>query len=203
MTVTKPSRAQYKEYADTKKKSSFDVMFLRFDCLSNRMIQEQFKREALPLRNQLLAYARRLLGNVAEAEDIVQEVYVKLWHMRGELPSCDSVKAMSVHITKNLCLNWMKQRRDRAQETLDGLAVLNEEPEPDVALEQKDTVEHVMRIIGRLPDLQRAILRMKHVDSFEVEEIAELTGSNPDAVRMNLSRARKKVKEEFFKMQKS
>jgi RNA polymerase sigma-70 factor (ECF subfamily) len=185
-----------------RKKTLFDVMFLRFDCLLNRMIREQFKREVLPLRNRLLTYARRLLGDVAEAEDVVQEVYVKLWHMRGELPSCDSVKALSVHITRNLCLNRMKQRRDRAQESLDGLAVLNDEPEPDVALEQRDTVEHVMRIIDRLPDLQRAILRMKHVDGLEVEEIAGLTGSNPEAVRMNLSRARKKVKEEFFRMQK-
>ncbi|MDR1337034.1 MAG: RNA polymerase sigma factor [Tannerella sp.] len=157
----------------------------------------------MPLRSRLLIYARRLLGDVAEAEDIVQEVYMKLWRMRGELPSCDSIKALSVHITRNLCLNRMKQRRDRVRETLDGLAVLNEEPEPDVALEQKDTVEQVMRIIDGLPELQRAILRMKHVDGFEVEEIAELTGSNPDAVRMNLSRARKKVKEQFFKMQKS
>jgi RNA polymerase sigma-70 factor (ECF subfamily) len=42
---------------------------------------------------------------------------------------------------------------------------------------------------------------MKHIDGFEVEEIASITGSNPEAVRMNLSRARKKVKELFFKMQ--
>ena len=44
-------------------------------------------------------------------------------------------------------------------------------------------------------------LRMKHVDGFEVEEIAGLTGSTPEAVRMNLSRARKRVREQFFKMQ--
>jgi RNA polymerase sigma-70 factor (ECF subfamily) len=176
-------------------------MFLSFDCLLNRMVREQFKNEVLPLRNRLLTYARRLLGDAAEAEDIVQEVYVKLWHMRGELPSCNSIKALSVQITKNLCLNRMKQRRDRIRETLDGRAVLSEEPEPDVALEQKDTVEQVMRMIDGLPDLQRAILRMRHLDGLEVEEIAELTGSNPEAVRMNLSRARKKVKEQFFKMQ--
>jgi RNA polymerase sigma-70 factor (ECF subfamily) len=167
------------------------------------MVREQFKKEVLPLRNRLLTYARRLLGDAAEAEDIVQEVYLKLWHIRSELPSCNSIGALSVQITRNLCLNRIKQRRGRAQETLDGLAAPNGEPEPDVALEQKDTVEQVLRIIDRLPDLQRAILRMKHVDGLEVEEIAELTGSNPEAVRMNLSRARKKVKEQFFKIQPS
>ena len=68
-------------------------------------------------------------------------------------------------------------------------------------LEQKDSLEHVMRLINKLPGLQQTILRMKHVDGFEVEEIAGLTGSTPEAVRMNLSRARKRVREQFFKMQ--
>jgi RNA polymerase sigma-70 factor (ECF subfamily) len=166
------------------------------------MVQEQFKREVLPLRNQLLSYARRLLGDVAEAEDIIQEVYMKLWYMRSELQSYNSIKALSVHITKNLCLNRIKLRRDRVEEGLDGLVVLNEEPEPDIALEQKDHLEHVLRIMDGLPGLQQTVLRMKHLEGLEVEEIAELTGSSPEAVRMNLSRARKKVKEQFFKMQK-
>ncbi|MDR1525499.1 MAG: sigma-70 family RNA polymerase sigma factor [Tannerella sp.] len=156
----------------------------------------------MPLRNQLLSYARRLLGDVAEAEDIIQEVYMKLWYMRSELQSYNSIKALSVHITKNLCLNRIKLRRDRVEEGLDGLVVLNEEPEPDIALEQKDHLEHVLRIMDGLPGLQQTVLRMKHLEGLEVEEIAELTGSSPEAVRMNLSRARKKVKEQFFKMQK-
>jgi RNA polymerase sigma-70 factor (ECF subfamily) len=163
------------------------------------MLQEQFKREVLPLRNQLLIYARRLLGDAADAEDIVQKVYLKLWYMRGELPSYNSIKALSIQIAKNLCLNRIKQHRGRTRETLDGLLVLNEEPEPDVMLEQKEHVEHVMRMIDGLQCLQQTILRMKHVDGFEVEEIAELTGSNPEAIQMNLSRARKKIKEQFLK----
>ena len=72
---------------------------------------------------------------------------------------------------------------------------------PYTQLEQKDSLEHVMRLINKLPGLQQTILRMKHVDGFEVEEIAGLTGSTPEAVRMNLSRARKRVREQFFKMQ--
>jgi RNA polymerase sigma-70 factor (ECF subfamily) len=167
------------------------------------MVQERFKREVLPLRNQLLSYARRLLGDAADAEDIIQEVYMKLWYMRSDLQSYNSIKALSVHITKNLCLNRIKLRRDHVRESLDGLAVLNDDPEPDIVLEQKDHVGHIMRIIDGLPGLQQTVLRMKHVEGLEVEEIAELTGSNPEAVRMNLSRARKKVREQFFKMQRN
>ena len=160
---------------------------------------EQFKQEVLPLRKNMLLYAKRILGDEDEAEDVIQEVYLKLWYMRGNLQSYNSIAALSMHITKNMCINRLRVR-GKMQEDVDGHVVLNEEPEPDIRLEQKDNFEHVMRIIDRLPGLQQTILRMKHIDGFEIEEIAELTGSNREAVRVNLSRARKKVRDEFFKI---
>ncbi|MPN37472.1 hypothetical protein SDC9_184991 [bioreactor metagenome] len=48
--------------------------------------------------------------------------------------------------------------------------------------------------------MQQAIIRMKDIEEYEVEEIAEITGTRPDAVRTNLSRARKKVREEYIKL---
>ena len=161
------------------------------------MQQEQFKKEVLPLRDKLLSYAQRILGDAEEAEDIIQEVYLKLWSMRDSLHSYNSIAALSKHMTKNLCVNRLNSFsvRHRLPESLDGLIVMNEEPEPDIQLEQKDSLKHVMRIIDKLPELQQTILRMKHVEGFDVEEIAELTGSSQEAVRMNLSRARKRVRE--------
>jgi RNA polymerase sigma factor, sigma-70 family len=163
------------------------------------MQQEQFKQEVLPLRKKLLRYAQRMLDDVEEAEDVIQEVYLKLWNIRDKLLSYDSIIALSSRITKNLCINHLRVR-GRTQESLDDLAVTDEEPEPDVRLEQKDNVEHVMRLIDSLPKLQQSILRMRHVDGFEIEEIAQLTGSNVESIRVNLSRARKKVREQFFKI---
>ncbi|MDR0748217.1 MAG: sigma-70 family RNA polymerase sigma factor [Tannerellaceae bacterium] len=164
------------------------------------MKQEQFKEEALPLRAQLLFYAQRLLNNPEDAEDVVQEVFLKLWYMRDELGAYNSVPALSVQITKRLCLNRINARQRRG-EGLDAVNPASDLLTPEALLEQKDSVTHVMRIIAQLPALQQTILRMRHIDGFEVEEIAALTGSAPEAVRMNLSRARKKVKETFFKMQ--
>ena len=169
------------------------------------MNQEQFKREILPLRKQMLLYARSVLENPEDAEDVVQEVLMKLWYMRRELHRYESVAALSVEMTKNLCLNRLKvaQRKIESLEHLSKaeLAFESEIPSPLAQLEQKDDVAHVMRIIDRLPELQQTILRMRHIDGFEIDEIAALTGSKPEAVRMNLSRARKKVKEIFLKIQ--
>ena len=161
------------------------------------MQQEQFKKEVLPLRHKLLLYAQRIVCDEEEAEDIIQEVYLKLWYMREDLLSYNSIMALAIQITKNLCINHIRIR-ERSFENIDELYILNEEPGPDVQLEQKDSVGHVMRIIDGLPGLQQTILRMKHVDDFEIAEIAELTGSNQEAVRVNLSRARKKVRDEWL-----
>ena len=65
---------------------------------------------------------------------------------------------------------------------------------PEMKLVEEENMQEILEVIGTLPDLQQSILRMKHLEGFEVEEIARLTGSTPVAVRTNLSRARKKSK---------
>jgi RNA polymerase sigma-70 factor (ECF subfamily) len=162
------------------------------------MEQTQFKKEILPLRERLISYAERLLENKSDAEDIIQEVFLKLWCMRDELGGYNSVEALAVTMTKHLCLNRLKvNQRERTDIT--GLVLPDETHSPAEQLEQKDSLEQVMRIIDQLPGLQQTILRMKHIDGMEVDEIATLTGSSPEAIRTNLSRARKRVKELFFK----
>ena len=72
--------------------------------------KNSLKKEILPLREKLFLYARRLLDNPEDAEDVMQEVFLKLWYMRGELDYYNNVMALSVQITKHLCLNRMKVR---------------------------------------------------------------------------------------------
>ena len=140
------------------------------------MEQAQFKKEILPLRERLQKYAERLLENNCDAEDIIQEVFLKLWSMRNELSNYVNVEALSVTITKHLCLNRLKDNQ-RIGDDLNGLVLIDENLSPAEQLEQKDNLTHVMCIIDRLPGLQQSILRMKHIDGLEIEEIAALTGS--------------------------
>ena len=165
------------------------------------MEQAQFKKDVLPLRERLILYAERFLENKSDAEDIIQEVFLKLWRMRDELDNYNSVDALSVTITKHLCLNRLKVSQ-REREDLTGIVFIDENHSPAEQLEQKDSVTQVMLIIDQLPGLQQAVLRMKHIDELEIKEIAALTGSSPEAIRVNLSRARKKVKEIFFNINK-
>jgi RNA polymerase sigma-70 factor (ECF subfamily) len=157
------------------------------------MEQEQFKKEILPLRSRLLSYAQRLLGNKNDAEDIVQDVFSKLWIMRNDLERYNYIPAFSLTVTKHLSLNLLK-KNEREYNALDE-SIEADNLSPYAGLEQKDELEQLLKILNRLPDLQQSILRMKHIDGLETDEIAALTGSSPEAVRMNLSRARKKVRD--------
>lgn len=166
------------------------------------MDQERFIIEVVSLRGKLENIARRLLDNSQQdVEDVVQETFLKLWYIHEDLERYNSVEALAVQIAKHLCLNKLRADNTHGEEpiTEQTTLILNGD-DPYRTLERKDTLNCVKQIMEQLPTLQQAILRMKHIEGFEVEEIAKLTGSTPGAVRVNLSRARKRVKELFLKM---
>ena len=70
---------------------------------------------------------------------------------------------------------------------------------PERLLEIKDEIHLMHEIIDSLPNLQRTIMRMKDIEGYETDEIAEITGCGPEAIRSNLSRARKKVRDVYLR----
>lgn len=162
------------------------------------MSQERFKAEILPIRDKLFHIAQKILVEEGEAEDAVQEVLLKLWHTRDSLEKYESPAAFATTVTKNHCLDRLKVKN--RQESLDeSYSTRAGTDNPYLQLERKNTEEVIRRIIERLPQLQQAIIRMKDMEEYELEEIAEITGTKVESVRVNLSRARKKVREEYIK----
>ncbi len=159
---------------------------------------QTFKIRVLPIREKLYRRSLKMLGSEADAEDMTQEVMLKLWMMRSRLEEYRSIEALAVQICKNACINKIRARKIYVNEAFDFLQV--SVPTPDRQLEEIDSVETVARIIDRLPEMQKLTIRLRDIEGYQPEEIAEITGCAESAVRVNLSRARKKVKEEFFKI---
>ncbi len=157
---------------------------------------QTFKIQVLPVREKLYRLALKMLRCEADAEDTVQEVMLKLWLMRHKLAAYRSVEALAVQMGKNICINKIRARKPQSEHAFDNLQASEQTPEH--RLETADSAETVARIIDRLPEMQRLIIRLRDVEGFLPEEIAEITGCEESAVRVNLSRARKKVKEVFF-----
>ena len=158
---------------------------------------KQFKIDVLPLREKLLNYARKLTEDPSDAEDAVQEVMLKLWNMRQRLDEYRSIEALAMTMTHHLCMDiWRARRPDGL--SLDQVQASSQSATPERLLEEKDEFRLMREIIDSLPSLQRTIIQMKDVQEYETDEIAEITGCNPEAIRSNLSRARKKVRDIYL-----
>ncbi|MDR1357024.1 MAG: sigma-70 family RNA polymerase sigma factor, partial [Tannerellaceae bacterium] len=148
-----------------------------------------------------LSLSLSLSEEETEAEDIVQEALLRLWRIRGKLDGYRSVEALAMTVTKNVALDRMKVQRP----TTGGRElpeVVSGDKSPDELLAQADAADYIHQLISRLPSLQQTVIRMKDVEGYELSEIAEITGSRIETVRVNLSRARKKIREQFIALNK-
>ena len=158
---------------------------------------ETFKITVLPLREKLINISWRMMEDRSDAEDIVQETFLKLWQIREKLDGYNSVEALAVQVA-NLALDKLKQHRPEGTD----IALLSLDSgtrNPAEELEQHDTVARIRWLISKLPSLQQTIIRMKDVEGYELAEIAEITATPVENVRVNLSRARKKIREQLMK----
>ena len=152
------------------------------------MTQEEFKEEAQRLRPRLMLTARRYLGD-DDAEDTVQDALLRLWQMVGELRQ--PLDALALRLTRNLCIDQVRRRKPTV--------MLTDSGETDQADGDDERIERMMAVVSTLPDLQQTILRLRHLEGMEMNEIADLTGSNEVAIRKALSRARQAVRQKYMK----
>jgi len=119
--------------------------------------------------------AFRLMNSREEAEDIVQEVYVKLWGMRNDLPNYNSIEALCVRITRNLCLDHLRRRKVN-HDAMKAEQVKQESyPEtPSENLEKKEDAELVHILISALPAPLRFLVQLNLLERKEHEETAEM-----------------------------
>ena len=162
---------------------------------------ETFKITVLPLRDKLINFSLRLMQEKADAEDIVQEAFFYFFYIREKLDGYNSVEALAMQVTKNLALDKLRARRPEGPD-IETLSLDSGYRSPAEQLEQQDAAARIRQLISQLPAVQQTIIRMKDVEGYEIAEIAEITGSQVEAIRSNLSRARKKIREQFLLLNK-
>lgn len=165
------------------------------------MLARDFKTDVLPLSGKLLRFARQILQNEEEAKDVLQDIYLKLWQKRDDLQKIENMEAFALRMTRNRCLDVIRGRRTVSMEAVKTLTFREEEGQASDHTEMTDSARLVKQIIAGLPDLQRTIIHLRDVEQMEYEEIADATQLNVNAIRVNLSRARKKVRDEILKIQ--
>lgn len=165
------------------------------------MTHAEFKQHILPVCPRLMRIAVSLLRSREEAEDTLQEVMLRLWQRRNELSGLNSVEAFSITMTKNLCLDKLKSYKSRHQHAApaEEFTPGSPEPGPEAITQLKDSYALMMNCFDALSEQQRLLLQLREVEQFSYDEIAECTGMRPATIRVMLSRARKKARDEYMR----
>ena len=173
-----------------------------------------------PFRPELLAHCYRLLGSHQEAEDVVQETYLRAWRARGGFEGRSSLRVWLYRIATNACLTALQQRSRRALPS--GLGAQSDDPDVPVsgaadvswlqpipdALVTPDSADPASIVATRdslrlalvaslqeLPPRQRAVLVLREVLQFPAAEVAAMLDTSTAAVKSSLQRARARLAE--------
>jgi len=161
------------------------------------MKQDEFVTTVFPFKDKLYRLAKRILVSKDEAEDAVQEVYLKLWKGRQAIKNYKNPEAFAITMTKNYCLDRLKSKQASNLKIVHTNFQNSENLEKQV--EANDGVGLVFKIMETLPEQQKIILQLRDVEEFEFAEIAKMLDSNETAIRVALSRARKTVRDQLIK----
>jgi RNA polymerase sigma-70 factor (ECF subfamily) len=165
------------------------------------MNKEEFENKVLPLNNRLYSFAFRILKRKEDAEDAIQEVFLKLWKLRNKLEEYRSLEAFAMTVTRNYCLDKIRTTHTVLFEDNyyynDPIMIDDTE---DRKLDLKDAVSHVKDIINNLPEQQRMVIHLRDIEGNSYHEISEIMKENVNTLRVSVSRARTKIREELNKL---
>lgn len=148
------------------------------------------------LRQKFRGMALRLLQDETEADDVLQDAFCRLWPRRGTIRTKDEAAALANVTVKHLCIDNLRRRKDFSN--LDDADVPDIADDSDVQREREERFRAVEAAVGAcLSPLQQKILRLRDYEGCPYAEIAGRLGMTEEAVRMQLSRARKTVREQW------
>jgi len=164
------------------------------------MSKDQFTSVILPLQHKLYRYALSIVYEVPLAEDIVQEVFLKLWDQRVRLATVENKEAWCIRMTRNLAYDKLKAA-NRKEEQLDSTFYqLAATSFPDKMASDRDLVDAIKKMMEGLPEKQKEIFRLREILGYSNAEIEKILALDSNQVKVNLFRARKKIKSKLTQL---
>jgi RNA polymerase sigma-70 factor (ECF subfamily) len=169
-----------------------------------------------PFRRELIAHCYRMIGSVDEAEDLVQETYLRAWRSYAGFEGRSSIRTWLYQIATNTCLTALERRSRRPlpsglggpgidhapegevawlQPIPDALVTAESEDPAAVAVSRESLRLALVASVQHLPPRQRAVLLLREVLAFPATEVAEMLGTTTAAVKSALQRARATIEQ--------
>ena len=159
---------------------------------------DTFHTIILPLKDKLFRLAYSIVKDQAEAEDILQDLLLKLWSRKEEWNGIENLEAYCFRATKNLALDRL------ASLTLRKTVIPDSDKEalyfidthsPHQEMVRKEQRTAILRSIEELPENQRLVFQLREIEGMSYREIAEVLSISEELVKVSLFRARKRMKD--------
>ena len=152
------------------------------------MQELSFRNDILPLKDKLFRLALRITFDRAEAEDVVQETLIRVWNKRDEWSQFGSIEAYCLTVARNLAIDRSERKDSRTVELLPEMEQVSDASSPYEKLVNKE----------RMALIHRLIMLLRDVEGKSYKEIAAVLNLTEEQVKVNLFRARQKVKQTFI-----
>lgn len=158
------------------------------------------KRDILPLKNTLYRLALRITLNSQEAEDVVQDVIIKMWKMGERLNDVENLESYALRLTRNLSIDRQRMKVNQT-ESFDELEDFHGGVSNTIEsrLEQQERIDSIRDIMLQMPEKQRLVMQLRDFEGKSYKEIALALEISEDQVKVNIFRARQFVKSRIAK----
>ena len=159
------------------------------------MTAATFKEIFLPLSAAMYRTAYSLLGNPQDAEDAVQEAFIRLWQKRDRLPVEEDLGAYCQMLVRNLCIDSQRRGRLAEADVMAENVRVADGQSASSAIEKKEVVAQVEHAIQALPENQQRVVKLHLMHDHSLSEIEQETGFSAVNVRVLWSRGKKKLQQ--------
>lgn len=154
------------------------------------------------LRRRLQNISVHITGDAEDAEDALQDAFIKLWMRRAEINSTDEAAAIMTTTVQHLSIDRIRSRNAKSEVPIDDNRDMFIDDSDDLQSEIDERFLQIQHIIAtRLTVTQQRVLQLRDYENREYEDIAQTLQMQPAAVRMQLSRARKAVRDIYREQQ--
>ncbi len=158
-------------------------------CIGNTRSYSLIHQRLYPA---LYVYGNKMVNDEELTDDLIQEMFIKLWLRKESIGPIENVKAYFFTVMRSVCLDYIKSRRV-VQTRMAGVVFLDLEisiedkiTQREAVLNQRKVIEHAL---NRLPDRQQEIIRLRFFDGMTCTEIGAITGIKYQSVVNHLYRA--------------
>lgn len=153
------------------------------------------------LKDKIFNYALYMVNNRMDAEDITQDVFIKLWNNFDKI-NLLKVKPWVLSTTHNLCIDYLRKRKNQMNRSEEIQEHTNSDErdilsDPEISYKRNMLKERINNSIKKLPDNMKSVFVLYEIEGFKYREISQALDVPLNSVKVYLLRARKKLQEDL------